>query len=112
MRFTFAALALASCTVGAQGIPPMFSAVSQSMQQVCKVDRDSRQCEILQDLYADQVAIMQGRAPEMRPVVPLAEKAMVRKTIEREGGVLADPAMRSAEAVILRDYKRERGYSR
>ncbi len=37
---------------------------------------------------------------------------MVRKTIEREGGVLADPAMRSAEAVILRDYKRERGYSR
>jgi hypothetical protein len=112
MRSSVALLALVACTVSAQGISPMLHAVAQSMHQVCKVDRDSRQCEIVQDLYADQVAIEQGRAPQMRPVVPPEEKAIVRKTIAREAGVLTESSMRTVEAVVLRNYKVERGYSR
>jgi len=112
MRGSVALLALVACTVSAQGVSPMLDAVTRSMHQVCKVNRDSRQCEVLQDLYADQMAIEQGRAPQMRPVVPPEEKAIVRKTIEREAGVLTESSMRTVEAVVLRSYKVERGLSR
>lgn len=112
MRGSVALLVLVSCSVSAQSVSPMLDAVARSMHQVCKVNRDSRQCEILQDLYADQMAIEQGRAPQMRPVVPPEEKAIVRKTIEREAGVLTESSMRTVEAVVLRNYKVERGLSR
>lgn len=112
MRNSVAILALVTCTVSAQAVSPMFDAVARSMHQVCKVNRDSRQCEILQDLYADQMAIEQGRAPQMRPVVPPEEKAIVRKAIEREAGVLTESSTRTMEAVVLRNYKLERGLPR
>jgi hypothetical protein len=48
----------------------------------------------------------------MRPVVPPEEKAIVRKTIEAEAGVLTESSMRTVEAVVLRNYKAERGLSR
>lgn len=102
-------LALACGAASAQ-VSPMSTAVMQSMHRVCSVDRDSRQCEVLQDLFADQAAIDQGRAPAMRPVVPPEEKAVLRKTITQDQPRIDDAGLRLVEALTMKQYKAERGY--
>lgn len=52
-------------------------AVTLSMTSVCRIDRDSRQCELFQFLFGEQIDIANGKSPEARSQVTNA----VRKNL-------------------------------
>jgi hypothetical protein len=104
-------IAILALSVFAARASEMSLAVSHAMRTVCQVNRDSRQCEILQDLYADQTEVERGAAQAPEPHVAPEVKAEIRKAIKREAPQLDEAAagFMLIEARALRSYKRQQG---